>query len=464
MTSADGIDWTLRSTEALAWRGVVWAAELGLFVAVAAGGTGPRVMTSADGAVWARVAAAPEAAWTGVAFGAGAGLVAVAEGGEAMTSADGQAWVLREAPSARWQGVAWAEPIGAFAAVAEGGEVMTSADGRAWALAEAPAVPARAVVWAGDEGGAGHGLGRFVAVGDAGLGPRAMISAETVLRDAGPRGEAGPAGAQGERGESGAQGPAGPTGPQGPRGETGPAGPQGPAGASGAQGPAGPKGETGAQGERGESGAQGPAGPTGPQGPQGATGLPGPQGPTGPAGLQGPAGAGGAIGAIGPMRAGWFLFSGNRGGSNASVAAGRLLLSPFAVTLSVSGRPGLICTYPSGTVRAAIYADAGGRPGALHWQGAEALSVSTAGYHFHTNPATLAPGLWWVGLAAVTGTLWFAWIRETGAQITRPALVNTADFAAAALDFASPGGTLPQTLATTDPGTVGAAPVIVFAL
>ncbi|MGA0715987.1 MAG: hypothetical protein ACO3OO_12055, partial [Gemmobacter sp.] len=82
MTSADGIAWTLRSTEALAWRGVVWAADLGLFVAVASGGTGPRVMTSADGVVWARVAAAPEAAWSGVAFGPGVGLVAVAEGGE----------------------------------------------------------------------------------------------------------------------------------------------------------------------------------------------------------------------------------------------------------------------------------------------------------------------------------------------------------------------------------------------
>ena len=47
MTSPDGLAWTLRTSAAdNSWRGVCWAPELGLFVAVGVSGTGNRAMTS----------------------------------------------------------------------------------------------------------------------------------------------------------------------------------------------------------------------------------------------------------------------------------------------------------------------------------------------------------------------------------------------------------------------------------
>ena len=49
MTSPDGIDWTIRTSAAdNSWRSVCWSPERGLFVAVAGTGTGNRVMTSPD--------------------------------------------------------------------------------------------------------------------------------------------------------------------------------------------------------------------------------------------------------------------------------------------------------------------------------------------------------------------------------------------------------------------------------
>ena len=47
MTSPDGIAWTIRTSAAdNSWRSVTWSPQLGLFVAVAQSGTGNRVMTS----------------------------------------------------------------------------------------------------------------------------------------------------------------------------------------------------------------------------------------------------------------------------------------------------------------------------------------------------------------------------------------------------------------------------------
>ena len=50
MTSPDGITWTTRTSAANnGWRSVCWSPELGLFCAVAISGTGNRVMTSVSG-------------------------------------------------------------------------------------------------------------------------------------------------------------------------------------------------------------------------------------------------------------------------------------------------------------------------------------------------------------------------------------------------------------------------------
>ena len=67
MTSPDGINWTARTSAAdNSWRGVCWASELSLFVAVAYTGTGDRVMTSPDGINWTARASAADNGWQSV--------------------------------------------------------------------------------------------------------------------------------------------------------------------------------------------------------------------------------------------------------------------------------------------------------------------------------------------------------------------------------------------------------------
>jgi hypothetical protein len=166
---------------------------------------------------------------------------------------------------------------------------------------------------------------------------------------------------------------------------------------------------------------------------------------------------------MGAMRAGWFLYATSRAGANALLGAGQMVLWPVHLARAVAGRPGFVATYPGGTARAAIYADDGGRPGARVWQGDAALAVSAAGHFFHANPVTLGPGIWWVGVAAGSGNLWYAFARETGATVARPALVNI-EFSAAAPAFAATGGNPPLSLADTDHTAALAAPVFVFAL
>ncbi len=162
--------------------------------------------------------------------------------------------------------------------------------------------------------------------------------------------------------------------------DAGPQGPQGEAGSAGAQGPAGPKGDPGASGPAGAVGAQGPAGP-----------------------------AGGRLGAVGAMRAVWLLFVTSRAVANALLGAGQMVLWPLHLARPVTGRPGFVATYlRAGTARAAIYADADGRPGARVWQGDGTLAVSAAGHDFHANAVTLGQGVWWMGVDAVSANLWYA--------------------------------------------------------
>ncbi|MFZ9950215.1 MAG: hypothetical protein ACO3FX_11555 [Gemmobacter sp.] len=163
------------------------------------------------------------------------------------------------------------------------------------------------------------------------------------------------------------------------------------------------------------------------------------------------------------MRAGWFLYVTSRAGANALLGAGQMVLWPVHLARPVTGRPGFVATYPSGTARAAIYADADGRPGARVWQGDAALAVSAAGHYFHANPVTLEQGVWWVGVAAVSANLWYAFARETGATVARPALVNL-EFAPAAPVFTAPAGAPPEDLGQTDHSGATLAPVFVFAL
>jgi hypothetical protein len=86
----------------------------------------------------------------------------------------------------------------------------------------------------------------------------------------------------------------------------------------------------------------------------------------------------------------------SRAGANVLLGVGQMVLWPVHLARPVTGRPGFAATYPSGTARAAIYADAVGRPGARVWQGDAALAVSAAGHYFHANAVTLGQGVWWV--------------------------------------------------------------------
>ena len=79
MTSPDGITWTSRTSAADNWwLGVTYGN--GIFVAVAATGTGNRVMTSPDGIAWTSRTSAANNDWTDIAYGNGT-FVAVAASG-----------------------------------------------------------------------------------------------------------------------------------------------------------------------------------------------------------------------------------------------------------------------------------------------------------------------------------------------------------------------------------------------
>ena len=126
-----GITWnantfTTRVTNNNNWRNVVWAPELGLFVAVADSGTGNRVMTSPDGINWNTRTTPVDNTWNSITWAPELGLfVAVATSGtgdRVMTSPDGITWTSRTSPVDNdWTSVCWSPKLGLFVAVAETG-------------------------------------------------------------------------------------------------------------------------------------------------------------------------------------------------------------------------------------------------------------------------------------------------------------------------------------------------------
>lgn len=171
------------SIEANSWWGVTWAPSPGpdLLVAVAAYGTGGRVMTSPDGITWTSRSAATNAPWYAITWASELDLlVAVAASGAVMTSPDGIAWTARTAAANnRWRSIVWAPEIGdgLLVAVAETGDtsrVMTSPDGITWTAREAAVNNDwRSVTWAPE-------LGLLVAVAATGTGNRVMTSPDGI--------------------------------------------------------------------------------------------------------------------------------------------------------------------------------------------------------------------------------------------------------------------------------------------
>jgi len=175
MTSPDGITWTIRTSAAdNNWSGVTYAN--GLFVAVASSGTGNRVMTSPDGITWTALNVAADLDWNSVTYGNGL-FVAVATtgvGNRVMTSPDGITWTIRTSAADNfWTGVTYGN--GLFVAVATSGtgnRVMTSPDGITWtSRTSASDNPWVSVT---------YGNGLFVAVAFNGTGNRVMTSPDGI--------------------------------------------------------------------------------------------------------------------------------------------------------------------------------------------------------------------------------------------------------------------------------------------
>jgi hypothetical protein len=140
MTSPDGINWTTRSTNDNNWLGITWAPELGLFVAVAYSGTGDRVMTSPNGINWTTRSTPVDNDWSGITWAPELGLLVATSttgtGNRVMTSPNGINWTTRSTPVDNiWNIITWAPELGLFVVVAStgtGNRVMTSPDGINW--------------------------------------------------------------------------------------------------------------------------------------------------------------------------------------------------------------------------------------------------------------------------------------------------------------------------------------------
>ena len=172
MTSPDGITWTIRSSAAdNQWTAITYGN--GLFVAVSSTGNGNRVMTSPDGILWSVRSSAADNSWSSVTYGNGM-FVAVAKSGSnnrVMTSPNGITWTSRiSAADNGWQSVTYGNGI--FLAVASdfsSNSVMTSSDGIIWAIRTPPSTN---VSWTAVT----YGNGLFVAVGDWSSGNGVMTS------------------------------------------------------------------------------------------------------------------------------------------------------------------------------------------------------------------------------------------------------------------------------------------------
>ena len=175
MTSPDGVTWTSRTSAAdIAWNSVTYGN--GLFVAVAGSGTGNRVMTSPDGITWTIRTSTADNNWSSVTFGNGL-FVAVAgsgTGNRVMTSPDGVTWTSRtSAADAAWNSVTYGN--GLFVAVANNGSrdaVMSSSDGITWTQ---PPINLKSLITS-----ITYGNGLFIVVTRFGVGNRVLTSPDGI--------------------------------------------------------------------------------------------------------------------------------------------------------------------------------------------------------------------------------------------------------------------------------------------
>lgn len=164
MTSVNGVDWVLRTpiADAMSWKSITFGN--GLFVAVAYGGVaaGSRVMTSPDGVTWTGRTPSSTSLWWSITFGNGL-FVAVSNGdgiSRVMTSPDGVTWTGRSASIlSSWTAVTFGN--GLFVALSTSDKLMTSPDAITWTTRSTPGL--------GDSwNDVTYGDGKFIAVGENG--------------------------------------------------------------------------------------------------------------------------------------------------------------------------------------------------------------------------------------------------------------------------------------------------------
>jgi hypothetical protein len=185
MTSPDGIVWTARiSAVDNNWFSITWAPELSIFVSVAWTGTGNRVMTSPDGITWTARESPVDNGWNAVKWVPELAIfVAVANTGtddRVMTSSNGINWILRATPvtDGGWVSITWSPELSLLVAVGDRGNsirTMTSPDGITWTARTSAAVNNwRSVTWSPE-------LSIFVAVATSGIGNRVMTSTDGIF-------------------------------------------------------------------------------------------------------------------------------------------------------------------------------------------------------------------------------------------------------------------------------------------
>lgn len=139
-----GLVWVGRtSPKNVSWSSVIWAKELGLFVAVADDTSNANsIATSPEGINWTLRTGPATIQWQSVTWSAELGLlvaVSITDNNVIATSPDGINWTRRTVPgNFRGYGITWIKELAMFVAVGQGGNnvpsIITSTDGINWTV------------------------------------------------------------------------------------------------------------------------------------------------------------------------------------------------------------------------------------------------------------------------------------------------------------------------------------------
>ena len=163
MTSSDGMNWTLQTAASnLIWSDVCWAAERSLFVAIAASTTAlSNIMTSPDGFTWTSQSTGQIGVLNTICWSPQLGMFAVGGTNRLATSADGISWTQVSITTTSISSICWSPERKMFVGVAFVGtqRVLVSYDGISWTPRPSAddTTQWREVCWSPE-------LGKFVAV------------------------------------------------------------------------------------------------------------------------------------------------------------------------------------------------------------------------------------------------------------------------------------------------------------